>query len=169
MDNWGEGVVPACREERSQRFFFSIQFLFVSIIFLLFSIEQSPISVAERPSTAPVNMSISENIDRIQRPSTGSSITSSIRTPRSSSQSRKLSKINESNNFHQQFKQEQSIKIDSDNRTLTQKESSTGQTTSQSSFEQKPYYHDILVIHTQPPKVNNNYKKSKNSLILFIF
>ncbi len=125
--------------------------------------------MAERPLTAPVNISISENIDRIQRPSTGSSVTSSIHTPRSSNQSKKLSKTNESTNIYQQFKQEQSIKSESDHRTLTQKESSTEHTTSRSTFEQKPYYHDILVINTQPPKVNNNHNRSNKSLILFIF
>lgn len=26
MDNWGEGVVPACREERPQRLFFLFDF-----------------------------------------------------------------------------------------------------------------------------------------------
>jgi hypothetical protein len=140
----------------------------MSIIFLLFSVEESSTSAAERPSSAPINIPISENIDRIQRPSTGSSVRSSIHTPRSSTRSKKLPKITEFNNIHQQFKQEKSIRTDTDNRILTQKESSTGQT-SRSSFEQKPYNHDVLVIQTQPPKVNKNYNKSKNSFILFIF
>lgn len=127
------------------------------VIFLLFSIEESPASVNERPTTAPVNISIPENMDRIQRPSTGSSVTSSTHTPHSSSQSKKLPKINEPRRVYQEFKHEQSTKSESDNRTLTQKESSTEQTTSRSSFEQRPYYHDVLVIETQPPKVNKRY------------
>lgn len=98
-------------------------------------------------------MSMSENIDQIQRPSTGSSVTSSIHTPRSSNQSKKRPKINEPHNIYQQFKHEQLTKSDSDNRTLTQKDSSTEQTNSRLSFEQRPYYHDVLVIETQPPKV----------------
>ena len=115
--------------------------------------DESPALPADRPSSAPMIISTSENIERTQRPSTGSSMTSSIHTPHSSSQSKDLPKIGKSNNISTQNKQKQSTKID---RTSTQKDSSTDQSTSRSSFEQKPYYHDVLVIHTQPPKVNTD-------------
>jgi hypothetical protein len=96
-------------------------------------------------------------------------VSSSIHTPRSSDQTKKLPKTTESNTIYEQIEQEPSSKTDSDDHTLTQKESLTeNNTTSESPFEQKPYYHDILVIHTQPPKVNKS-NKSKNSFILFIF
>jgi hypothetical protein len=106
---------------------------------------ESPISIAERPSTAPVNIPTPDDIDGIQRPSTGSSVSSSIHSSRSSTQRKQLHKINESDHHYRQIKQEQSSKTDSDERASTQKEFLT---------EQKPYYHDILVIHTQPPRVN---------------
>jgi hypothetical protein len=84
-------------------------------------------------------------------------VTSSIHTPRSSSQSKKLSKTDESISIHSHHQQEKSIKTESDDRIVTQKSSSTERTASRSSLEQRPYYHDVLVIDTQPPKVNNNY------------
>lgn len=58
-----------------------------------------------------------------------------------------------SNSTPSSYPQSKSIKTDSDDRILTQKDSSTEQTTSRSSFEQRPYYHDVLVIQTQPPTV----------------
>jgi len=154
MDNWGEGVVPACREERPQRFFsYSVSIFIADTSFV--SLDEPATPIAERPSTAPLIISTSENVNRIQRPSTGSSVTSSTHTPLSRSQSKKLPKIDPPNSIHLFNKQENSIKTDSDDRTLTLKDSSTEQTTSRSSFGQKPYYHDVLVIHTQPPKVNH--------------
>jgi len=140
--------------------FFKIQLSFVLIISVFSSIEESPVLIAERPVTAPVSIPTLENIDRIQRPSTGSSVSSSIRTPRSSNQTKKLPKINESNDIHREIKQEPWIHADSDDRGLIQKESS---------FEKRSYNHDVLVIQTQPPKVNN-YKKQnlKKHFILFI-
>lgn len=110
-------------------------------------------SVDERPATAPVDLSLPENINQIQRPSTGLSNTSSVHTPRSSRQSKKLPKLNESNSIHLQFLQEPSIKTESDSHIKTQKQSSTAQTSTRSSVEHKPYFHDVLVIHTHPPKV----------------
>ncbi len=129
--------------------------------------EASPISIAERPSTAPDFLQTPENIDEIQRPSSGSSVSSSTHTPRSSNQSKKLPKIIESNHIHPQIEQEEpSTKTDSNDRTLTKKESLTEHnTTSQSAFDQKPYYHDVLVIQTQPPKVN----KTKNIVLYCLF
>ena len=169
MDNWGEGVVPACREERPQRLFYTLDLIFIlTNNVLLFSVEESPISVVERPSTAPLSIPSPDNIDRIERPSTGSSVASSIHTSRSSNQSKKLSKIIESDHVRQHIQREQSIKTTSDDRTSIQKDSSTEQNTNQSSFEQKPYYHDILVIHTQPPKVNNS-NQCKNSFSYRLF
>ncbi|CAF1232293.1 unnamed protein product [Rotaria sordida] len=135
MDNWGEGVVPACREERPQ------------------SIEESPVSIDERPSTAPINIPTSENINRTQRPSTGSSITSIDHTARSNSQGKKLSKFSKFNHIDQQIKRPPSIESTSDNRISSEKEFLNEQNISRTSFSQKPYNHDILVIHIQPPKL----------------
>ncbi|CAF2314905.1 unnamed protein product [Rotaria sp. Silwood2] len=135
MDNWGEGVVPACREERSQ------------------SAEESPVSIGERPSTAPLNIPTSDNINRVPRPSTGSSITSTIHTTRSNSQGKKISKLNKSNHIHQEIKRQHSLETASDNRTSSEKEFLNEQNISRTSFSKKPYYHDVLVIHTQPPKL----------------
>ena len=155
IDNWGEGVVSGCREERPQRFisFYSI-FIFVWIFPLLFSIDDSPLSIIERPSTALVSIPISENIDRTQHPSTGSLIIYSYSTICSSSQIKKVSTIKKTNNIRQQIKQEKMIKTDIYNPRLSQKESSNEKTAYLSSFEQKLYPHNLLVIHTKPPKVN---------------
>ncbi|CAF1551381.1 unnamed protein product [Adineta steineri] len=135
MDNWGEGVVPACREERPQ------------------SMRESSFSMADRPVTAPVSIPILEAIDQIRRPSTGSSVGSSIRTSHSNSRAKKLSKINESIDIEQHIKLDPWTNTDSNDNILTQKESSTEYDTNRSSFEQKHYNHDVLVIQTQPPKL----------------
>jgi hypothetical protein len=100
--------------------------------FLLFSIQESPVSIAERSSSDPLNTQTPDDIDQILSGS------SSSRSSRSSAQTKQLDKINEI-----------------DDHTLPDKDSSTEQDTNRSSVEQKPYNHDILVIQTQPPKVNN--------------
>jgi hypothetical protein len=97
-------------------------------------------------------------------------VTSSIQTPRSSSQSKKLPQKDGSISTHSYHQQEKSIKTDSDDRTLTQKDSFTEQTASRrSSVEQRPYNHDVLVIQTQPPKVNNNYHGGKHNKFPIVF
>jgi hypothetical protein len=57
--------------------------------------------------------------------------------------------------MYQKNKDKRSIQSDSDDHPSIQKESSTKQNIRRFSFEQKPYNHDILVIQTEPPKVNN--------------
>lgn len=98
-------------------------------------------------------ISTAEDVGHIQRPFTGSSVGSSTQTPLSQSQSKKHPKIHLSDSIHSSHQPEKSVETVSDDRTLTYKESSTEQTTSRSSFEQRPYHHDVLVINTQPPKV----------------
>ncbi|CAF3267394.1 unnamed protein product [Rotaria socialis] len=135
MDNWGEGVVPACREERPQ------------------SVEESPLYMVERPSTAPLTNLISENADRNQRPSTGSTLLSAAHTTRLSSQRKKLSQTEKSDFIREQNKREKSIESNGDHRTATEKELSREKNSSLSSSPLKPYFHDVLVIETQPPKL----------------
>ncbi|CAF1310301.1 unnamed protein product [Adineta steineri] len=109
MDNWGEGVVPACREERPQ------------------DIEIISIPTPERSSSAPINKQISENLDELQRPSTGST--------NSDKQTRQLHETDS---------------IDQENNT---EELSTKQPTRRLSFQRQASNHDILVIDTRPPKL----------------
>ncbi len=141
------------------------------IRFLLFSIDEPPASIIERPATAPLIFTTSQNINRTQRPSTGSSVTSSIQTPHSGSHSKKFPQTDGSISTHSPNQQEKSTKTDSDDHTLTQKDSSTEQTASRrSSVEQRVYNHDVLVIQTQPPKVNSNYHGTQhNNFSLFFF
>lgn len=169
MDNWGEGVVPACREERPERLVFVFHCGMHSPCYLSSSLEQPPQPIAERPATAPLILSTSEDVDRIQRPFTGSSVGSSTQTPLSQSQAKKLPKLRPSDSIHSSNQRDKSIKTDSDARTLTHKESSTEQTTSRSSFEQRPYYHDVLVINNQPLRVIFCYHESKRKQIFSLF
>jgi hypothetical protein len=111
-----------------------------------FSIEKSPISVSERSPSAPVTIQTLEDIDQTQRPSTN--VTHSHETDR-------IDKYTET---------EQSIDIDINSPILTRKEFLTEQNTRRLSFEKKPSNYDILVIESQPPKVNNS-----NVYFLFIF
>ena len=122
-----------------------------------YSLEEPLSPIAERPSTAPPIIPNAEDVDRAQRPLTGSSITSSVQTPLSQSRSKRLPRMPPSNSTPSSNQQTKSIKTDSDDRILTQKDSSTEQTTSRSSFEPRPYYHDVLVIQTQPPKVMEHF------------
>ncbi|CAF0994598.1 unnamed protein product [Rotaria sordida] len=130
MDNWGEGVVPACREEHPQ------------------SIVQSPILDAQRSPSAPADIQTPEDINEIRRSSSSrSSVNSSID---STTQTKRPLKIHHTD---QQNKSEQSIKDNIDDHTLTRKESPIEQNIHRLSFERKPYNHDILVIQNQPPKL----------------
>ncbi|CAF3344293.1 unnamed protein product [Rotaria socialis] len=129
MDNWGEGVVPACREERPQ------------------SIEESPLIDVERPVTVPINMQTSEHFDQTQRPSRSSSVNSSIH---SMTQTKQRSRT-ESN--HRPNTNEQSTSDNDDDQALARKESLIGKGISQLSAAQKPYNHDIFVIQNQPTKL----------------
>ncbi|UJR25599.1 hypothetical protein I4U23_006943 [Adineta vaga] len=128
MDNWGEGVVPACREEQNP------------------TMEESPTSMGGRPSTAPVRVSKHGPLDRTQRPSTGSSTSSSIRSSHSDSRHKKLPKINESVDSQHQIKLDPWTNTDTNDQLSHRKESLTEEDS------KKPYNHDVLVIQTQPPK-----------------
>lgn len=114
--------------------------------------------MAERPLTAPLTMETSENTDHIQRPSTGSSATSFIQNSRSKDQSKRVARTNKSEDTLQQIQRERSIEIDSQDPLISEKESFNNQTASQPFVEQKPYYHDVLVIQTQPPKVKCSHR-----------
>ncbi|CAF0848591.1 unnamed protein product [Rotaria sp. Silwood1] len=130
MDNWGEGVVPACREERPQ------------------SLEQSPTLDTERLPLAPINIGTPEDVNQIKRSSSrSSSVNSSIQSVTPTKGPPKIDHI------HQQNKSEKSSKDNIDDYTLTRKESPIDQNIRRSSFEKKPYNHDILVIQNQPPKL----------------
>ncbi|CAF0916817.1 unnamed protein product [Adineta ricciae] len=135
MDNWGEGVVPACREEQNPM------------------LEESPTPTIGRPVSAPVSVSKHKAIGRTQRPSTGSSTNSSAHTSRSGSRSKKLPKIIESVDSQHQVKLDPWTQTDNDEQALNQNESSTEQEISQTSFDRRSYNHDVLVIQAQPPKL----------------
>ncbi|UJR23318.1 hypothetical protein I4U23_026332 [Adineta vaga] len=115
MDNWGEGVVPACREERPQE------------------IDISSLSMSERSPSAPLKSQRSDHIDPIQRPSTSSSY---------------------SDTHTKQFDDP----LDKENKTTRSMETDIDETprkppTRRLSFHKKSSSHDILVIETQPPKL----------------
>ncbi|CAF4851244.1 unnamed protein product, partial [Rotaria magnacalcarata] len=78
--------------------------------------------MVERPSTAPLTNLISENVDRNQRPSTGSTVLSAAHTTRTSSQRKKLSQTEKSDFIRDQNKQEKSIESNGDYRIATEKE-----------------------------------------------
>ena len=110
MDNWGEGVVPSCREEQVTKLIFDLNwFAFRFYHFLKFSIEEIP---------APIDVQTPDEIDQLPRPSS------------SSSQSDITNKQPHSADEHYEF--------------LWEKETVP---------QRKAYNHDILVIDTQPPKV----------------
>ncbi|CAF0786639.1 unnamed protein product [Adineta ricciae] len=117
MDNWGEGVVPACREERTEE------------------IDLSSICTPERSPSAPSKSHRSIDNDPIQRPSTGSSHSD---VP--------IKQVDRISHFDTQNKIAQSTEIDVGERV-------SKQPTYRSSLEKKPLTHDILVIETQPPKL----------------
>ncbi|CAF5221973.1 unnamed protein product [Rotaria magnacalcarata] len=137
MDNWGEGVVPACREERPQ------------------SIEELPLPDVERPASVPINIQTSQHFDLAQRPSRSSSVNSSIH---SMTQTKQRSRT-ESN--HRPNTNEQSASDNDDDQALARKESLIKKGISQLSVAQKPYNHDILVIQNQPTKVSHRRRKEK--------
>jgi len=60
------------------------------------------------------------------------------------------------------------MKSDIISHTSTRKESSTEQNTRRSSLKQKPSNYDILVIETQPPKVNHRGTKKKHFQLFFL-
>jgi hypothetical protein len=106
----------------------------------LFSIEESPTPVAKRSSLTPINIETPEDNDQIQLPSTSSSSKSSTSSDIETKQPE------ETDDIHPEYKQEQSIRSGTDNQTK------------KFSIEQKSYNHDILVIQSQPPRVNNCQK-----------
>lgn len=137
-----------CRTSMSRRTTASVCFLAFDRLFIdervsCDSIDDTTTLRPGRPISAPIRVPTFDNTDGPQRPSTGSSTSSSIQTSNSNGRSRKLPKINESVASQHEVRLDPWTNAGSDEHE-----------TSQSSFDRKPYGHDVLVIQTQPPKVN---------------
>ena len=102
------------------------------------------------PSSAPVGEQLSSNeINLSPRALESASSDSALHTPRSGTQTKKFDRVEPS--AHQYAQSEQALSI-------SEKQSSGREDVQPPSVERKPYNHDILVIDTQPPRVNQRTK-----------
>jgi hypothetical protein len=106
-------------------------------------VDDSPIFTSEQKLTSDVNSSLVEKADIRLRPSTNTSTVDDQYTTISSMGTQTPKKFNESNEVDQNMKQQSFEKV-----SLTQN------SIDQLLFESMPYNHDVLVIETQPIKVN---------------
>lgn len=120
----------------------SLSYLTVEIDAIVFSAEPSPMPIEDDES--PI-----DDLERRSEASTNSSGDHAAQTPRPDSRTKKIEKKKDVD--HQRLSPDLTRPL---SEHLTGKGSSTHDSLTQKSLERKPYNHDILVIQTQPPKVN---------------
>lgn len=111
-------------------------------MWLCFSAEPSPMPIEDDES--PI-----DDLERQSEASTNSSGDHAVQTPRPDSRTKKVEKKKDDD--HERLSQDLTRSF---SEHLTGKGSSTQDSLTRKSLERKPYNHDILVIQTQPPKVN---------------
>src|SRR5689334_22045944 len=102
--------------------------------------EETQISDVERSLSAPLETQTPEDIEQIQRPLSNSPSHSLTRSDTETKQFHTIENIDQIN------EEEKSVKDDDEK---------------ESSSEQKSSNHDILVIETNPPKVNKQSKRKE--------
>ena len=168
MDNWGEGVVPACREERPPRFdhrlFWNTHQRCLSS---MFSLEPLPTFLGEQLPSSEANLLSLNDADLTPRPFDSPSSDYVRRSPRSGSGTKVFDRVEQPQHHLPQIEPERSSNYEE---RSSEKVSSSREAVQPPSVERRPYNHDVLVIETQPPRVSRRTvqeRVSRRSLFLF--
>lgn len=151
MDNWGEGVVPSCREERPLRLKRQKKLVFhylFNIVEYHFSLEPTSLSIVEQTPSLETNLQIATETDMIQNQMR-------VRTPSPTSdrvaEGARINAIDagaaDQSTYYKKSQEKRTMKKTTTHGDHKEKQSAR---------------HDILVIDGQPPKVSKNRKDNEN-------
>lgn len=133
--------------------FFESYFSLQSVRLHLSRVDESMLSLSERPVTAPVNGPTLEAASWIDRPSTGFSVHSTERRSRSGSQRKASLKISQSGDRSEKSQHGPASTDHQAGRLSARKGDPWEEQSVPFRSERPSNHHDILVIHTQPPRV----------------